>query len=82
MAIVFGDTIYLHGVSKSAFLAQPAWVRHEVCHVLQYKQFGFLNFLCRYLVEWVKVGYHANKYEAAARDAERDPGVMNGVIIA
>jgi hypothetical protein len=82
VAIVFGSTIYLHGVSRRQFLADQAWVRHEVCHVKQYRQYGFFRFLWLYVWEYWRKGYYRNRFEVAARTAEHDPGVMEGVEIA
>jgi predicted nucleic acid binding AN1-type Zn finger protein len=73
MAIVFGSTIHLHGVSRQQFLQTAHWVRHELKHVEQYQQHGYLPFLCKYLVEWVKKGYENNRFEVEAREAESGP---------
>lgn len=81
LAIVFGDTIHLHGASRERFLASTAWVRHEVCHVRQYRREGYFRFLCKYLLDWLRHGYWNNKFEIEAREAEKDPGVMDGVRI-
>jgi hypothetical protein len=78
-AIVWGRTIHLHGVSRQDFLENEAWVRHEVCHVKQYREHGFLRFLWLYLLEYRRCGYHQNRFEVAAREAERDAGVMTGI---
>lgn len=69
-AIVLGSTIHLYNTSKSEFLQNKKWVLHEECHIAQFKKYGFLNFICRYLMESIKQGYHRNKYEIEARDAE------------
>ncbi len=39
-------------------------------HVQQFKKYGFLNFIIKYLWESWKVGYYNNKFEAEARKAE------------
>jgi hypothetical protein len=70
MAIVVGKTIHLHGVSKSDFLKNEKWVRHEMCHIEQFRKYGFLNFIFNYLLESIRSGYHNNKFEAEAREAE------------
>ena len=72
VAIVFGSTIHLCGTSRDNFLADKKWVRHELKHVLQYKQNGFAGFLVKYFFEWVKKGYYNNSFEAAARESEED----------
>ena len=71
VAITLGKTIHLYNVSKDDFLKDEKWVRHEKCHIEQYKKYGFFNFIGRYLWESVKVGYYNNKYESEARKAEQ-----------
>jgi len=70
VAITLGKTIHLYHVSKDDFLRDEKWVRHEKCHIEQYKKYGFFNFIGRYLWESIKVGYYNNKFEAEARKAE------------
>ncbi len=70
LAIVFGRTIYLHRTTTQAFLADEKWVRHELCHVLQFKQYGWLPFVVLYIWHSIKSGYYNNKFEVAAREAE------------
>ncbi len=70
VAIVFGNTIHLHNTSKEDFLKDERWVKHELCHVRQFEQYGFVNFIAKYLWESIKNGYYSNKYEAEAREAE------------
>jgi len=81
IAMVVGRTIHLHGASREDFLKHKWWVRHEICHVMQYKELGVITFLWKYLWECVKVGYHANRFEVAARAAERNATIMEGVVI-
>lgn len=71
LAIVIGKTIHLHNTSKEAFLKNERWVKHELCHIRQFKEFGFFKFIAMYLWESMKKGYHNNKFEAEARQAER-----------
>jgi hypothetical protein len=71
VAMVFGSRIHLYGVSRQSFLADNCWVQHELCHIRQFKQYGFLNFILKYLWESMKHGYHNNKYEVEARLAEK-----------
>jgi len=78
-AIVIGSTIHLHNTSKQELLNNKAWLRHEVCHVRQWKQKGYLLFLIHYLYLSVLKGYHQNPYEAEAREAEENPAMMNSV---
>ena len=70
VAIVIGKTIHLWHVSKETFLNDPKWVRHEMCHINQFKQYGFFTFIFKYLWESIKHGYYHNKYEVEARNAE------------
>ena len=70
VAIVLGKTIHLHKVSKQDFLEDKKWVKHEMCHIAQFKQYGFLHFIFKYLWESMKRGYFDNKYEIEARKAE------------
>jgi len=70
VAIVFGSTIYLHNVSAAYFLADEKWLRHELCHIQQYKKHGFAGFIVKYVWESIRHGYHNNKFEIAARAAE------------
>jgi hypothetical protein len=81
IAMVIGTTIHLHGTSREDFLRHKWWVRHEICHVMQYKELGLVPFLWKYFWECVRVGYYANRFEVAARAAERDAAIMNSVRI-
>lgn len=72
VAFVLGRTIHLYNVSKQEFLANRSWLRHELCHVRQFRQYGFLVFIARYVWESIKHGYYNNKYEAEARRAEQE----------
>jgi hypothetical protein len=78
-AIVWGRTIHLYGADRQEFLQNAAWVRHEVCHVKQFRRHGFLPFLWLYLLEYWRCGYLQNRFEVAARDAEADAGILEGV---
>lgn len=71
VAIVFGHTIHLHGTTAEDFLANEAWVKHELCHIRQYKQYGFVGFIFRYLMESMRSGYYNNRFEVEARAAEK-----------
>lgn len=70
VAIVLGKTIHLHNVSKAAFLSNEAWVKHELCHVKQFREYGYWPFIALYVWESIKKGYINNKFEAEAREAE------------
>ena len=73
-AIVFGKTIHLHNISRQQFLNDTRLMQHELCHVRQYQQYGFLPFLFKYLVESIKKGYTNNRFEVEARQAETVSG--------
>ena len=70
IALVIGKTIYLHNVSRKEFLENQRWVKHELEHIRQYRRYGLISFIIRYLVESYKKGYSNNKYERQARAAE------------
>ncbi len=72
VALVLGETIHLYGVSRPEFLEDEAWVKHECCHIRQFRQYGFFTFLLKYLWESIRNGYSNNKYELEARNAETD----------
>jgi hypothetical protein len=72
LAMVLGKTILLHDTGTQEFINNRKWIRHELAHVQQFKQHGFLPFLVKYLLESIKNGYYNNKYEVAARAAEED----------
>jgi tetratricopeptide (TPR) repeat protein len=70
LALVIGKTIYLNNTSKEEFLKNESWVKHELVHICQFQQYGFLKFTFMYLWEFCKVGYWNNKYELEARAGE------------
>ena len=70
VAMVMGNTIHLHNISKEEFLQDERLVKHELCHVEQYRQHGFIRFIVRYLWESLRKGYYNNPFEVAAREAE------------
>ena len=71
-AIVIGNTIHLYNASCREFLMDKAWLCHELKHIQQFKQHGFLRFIFLYLWESILHGYANNKYEMEARAAEKD----------
>ncbi|MBF9235945.1 DUF4157 domain-containing protein [Hymenobacter sp. BT683] len=71
VAMVIGQTVHLSGTTREQFLADAEWVAHELVHVRQFKEHGFVPFLWKYLVESVRVGYYHNKYEVEAREEAR-----------
>jgi hypothetical protein len=69
VAMVLGKTIHLSGVKRETFLKDSGWVAHELCHIRQFREHGYLRFLWLYLRESMRVGYYNNKYEVEARIA-------------
>lgn len=67
VAIVLGKTIHLYNVTKKEFLKNQKWVKHEIRHLQQFQQYGFLRFILMYLWEGMRKGYHNNKYEIEVR---------------
>jgi hypothetical protein len=45
---------------------------HELAHVLQWRTFGALGFVCRYARHLITQGYMQNPLEIIARSAEED----------
>jgi hypothetical protein len=72
MAMVLGKTILLHNTTAAELINDKNWLRHELAHVRQFQQQGYLPFLFNYLVESIRHGYYNNKYEREARASEND----------
>jgi hypothetical protein len=72
VAMVWGYTILLYGVLPQQFIANEAWVNHELQHVYQVHKIGKWHFLLRYLILSFKHGYHHHPYEVNARKHEQD----------
>jgi hypothetical protein len=72
VALTLGSTVHLHRTDASCFLADPAWVRHELKHVEQFRAYGFLRFLILYGWESLWKGYYQNRFEVEARAAEQE----------
>lgn len=70
VAIVFGKTIHLHNTAATTFLKDEKWVKHELCHIRQFKQHGYFCFIIKYLWESLRKGYYNNRFEVEARKAE------------
>ena len=70
VAFVLGSTIHLHNVSKEEFLADSKWVKHELKHLEQFREYGYYTFIWKYLLESIRKGYNNNRYEREAREAE------------
>ncbi len=71
VAMVIGSVIHLHNTSREEFEKNTRWLRHELCHVRQFREHGFLPFLFKYLVETIRRGYYNNRFEVEARKAEQ-----------
>lgn len=76
IAIVLGKTIHLWNVDRADFLADKRWVQHELVHVEQFKQNGYIKFIFMYLLESIKNGYYKNKFEVEARAKENKTGLL------
>ncbi len=70
VAMVLGKTIHLHNTTKEDFLKDEKWVKHELCHIKQYKEHGYVTFIIKYLWESLQRGYYQNRFEVEARKAE------------
>lgn len=70
VAFTLGRTIHLYNASLQEFLSDERWVKHELKHVEQFAQHGFITFILKYTFECIRKGYRNNKYEVEARAAE------------
>ena len=70
VAMVLGKTIHLHNTTKAEFLKDKRWVKHELCHIKQFKDNGYFLFIVKYLWESLRKGYYNNRFEVEARKAE------------
>lgn len=68
--MVLGKTIHLCNTTEAEFLLDEKWVKHELCHIKQFKQHGNVGFIAKYLWESLRKGYYNNRFEAEARMAE------------
>ena len=71
IAMVIGNTIHLHNVSRKIFLEDERWVKHEMAHIDQYRRFGLVRFLLLYTWYSIKYGYRNNPFEIEAREKEK-----------
>ncbi len=71
VAFTLGKTILLHNATKTQFLLDEKWVKHEMKHVEQFRRYGYFRFIFKYTIETLRKGYYNNKYEVEARQAER-----------
>ncbi len=81
MAMVLGHTILLHNTTRAEIINNKKWLRHELAHVKQFKQYGFLGFLFRYTIESIRNGYQNNKFEKEARAAEENGSLDYDIIM-
>lgn len=70
VAMVLGKTIHLYNTTKAEFLQDEKWVKHELCHIKQFKEHGNFLFVVKYLWESLRKGYYNNRFEVEARAAE------------
>lgn len=68
--MVLGKTIHLYNTGKDDFLKNEKWLKHELCHVQQFKRYGYIIFICMYVWESLRKGYYNNRFEQEARAAE------------
>ncbi len=73
MAMVLGRTIHLYNTDYQEFLKNRRWLRHELAHIRQFREYGWIRFLALYLIESLRKGYYQNRFEQEAREAEQDP---------
>jgi hypothetical protein len=78
-AIVIGNTIFLHNASRSEFLNNKRCLLHELKHLEQFSQHGFIRFIFMYLIESIRHGYTNNKFEIEARAAEKNEQLLTSI---
>ena len=78
-AIVFGKTVFLHGVSKQEFMADSSWLCHEIQHVMQWRKEGTILFFLKYIWYSLRYGYYNNPFEIEARHAEQNLALLEKV---
>lgn len=71
VAMVLGSTIHLYNTTAAEFLKDEKWLKHELCHIRQFKQHGYFCFIIKYLWESLRKGYYNNRFEIEARAAEQ-----------
>lgn len=72
VALTLGNTIHLHNTSAERFRSDHRWVKHELKHVEQFRQYGFFWFIFLYSLESIRKGYFHNRFEQEARAAEME----------
>ena len=81
VAMVLGNVIHLHNCSRQELLNDRKWLCHELKHVQQFRQYGIGGFLVRYLAEWIRHGYHQNRFEKEARANESNEAMAGQFLI-
>ncbi len=69
VAMVLGKTIHLYNTTETEFLQDEKWVKHELCHIKQFKEHGYFLFIVKYIWESIRKGYYNNRFEIEAREA-------------
>ena len=78
-AIVIGNTIHLYNATRPEFLKNKAWFCHELKHIQQFRQYGFIPFVFLYVWESLLHGYANNKFEIEARAAENEEHMIENI---
>lgn len=72
VALTLGKTIHLHNTSAERFRSDACWVKHELKHIEQFREYGFFRFIFLYTQEYIRKGYYHNRFEQEARAAEME----------
>jgi len=78
-AIVIGNTIHLYNATRPEFFKNKAWLCHELKHIQQFRQYGFIPFVFLYVWESLLRGYANNKFEIEARAAEHEEHLIMNI---
>lgn len=81
VALTIGNTIYLHNATKQTLLENKIWLCHELVHVEQFNQLGYIKFLLVYIKEWMYKGYYNNKFEVEARAKQTDLKILQKFMV-
>lgn len=79
LAIVWRNSVHLCNITREQFLLDKRLVLHELEHVRQFRRYGTLRFVVLYLWEGLRKGYHNNRFEVEARDAEKNKRGVSGI---
>ena len=80
-AVTIGRCIYLHNATVKDLVENEAWYRHELAHVMQYRKYGLVGFLFKYMWYSIQYGYYNNPLEVEARDAEQNHDIALGFLV-